>query len=200
MSATNTKELIEELRVQANQHPGDVDLLQFDIAATALEQLQARCAEYERERDALVESRGRYAKYFNAFCWFLKNYSIEPLHSDNSPKQLEDQLHSVVIDILDQRNALAAHVERYKSACEMLYHWHDTSDGGMVVDGDVVRNLWELESTTPQQSLAKHDAEVARKAFVAGANWQAGGLAFNQPVINREANQYIEQLKENTNE
>jgi hypothetical protein len=51
MSATNTKELIEELRVQANQHPGDVDLLQFDIAATALEQLEARCAELELERE-----------------------------------------------------------------------------------------------------------------------------------------------------
>jgi hypothetical protein len=47
---TNTKELIEELRVQANQHPCDADLLQFDIAATALEQLEARCAELERER------------------------------------------------------------------------------------------------------------------------------------------------------
>jgi len=87
-----------------------------------------------------------------------------------------------------ERDALAAHVERFKSACEMLYHWHDTSDGGMVVDGDVVRKLWELESTTPQQSLAEHDAEVARKAFVAGANWQA----VNQPVINREADKYIE--------
>jgi hypothetical protein len=49
MSATNTKELIEELRVQANQHPCDADLIQFDIAATALEQLEARCAELERE-------------------------------------------------------------------------------------------------------------------------------------------------------
>ena len=85
MSVTNTKELIEELRVQANQHPGDVDLIQFDFAATALEQLEARCAELERER-----------------------------------------------------------------------------------------------------------VEVARCGFIAGANWQAGGLAFNQPVINREANQYIE--------
>jgi hypothetical protein len=46
---TNTKELIEELRVQANQHPCDADLIQFDIAATALEQLEARCAQLERE-------------------------------------------------------------------------------------------------------------------------------------------------------
>jgi hypothetical protein len=46
---TNTKELIEELRVQANQHPCDADLLQFDIAATALGQLEERCAELERE-------------------------------------------------------------------------------------------------------------------------------------------------------
>jgi hypothetical protein len=49
MSATNTKELIEELRAQANQHPCDADLTQFDIAATALEQLQARCEHLEVE-------------------------------------------------------------------------------------------------------------------------------------------------------
>ena len=40
--------------------------------------------------------------------------------------------------------------------------------------------------------LEREREEVARKAFVSGANWQAGGLAFNQPVINREADQYIE--------
>jgi hypothetical protein len=46
---TDTKELIEELRAQANQHPCDADLLQFDIAATALEQLHARCEHLEVE-------------------------------------------------------------------------------------------------------------------------------------------------------
>jgi hypothetical protein len=46
---TKTKQLIDELRAQANQHPLDADLLQFDIAATALEQLDERCAELERE-------------------------------------------------------------------------------------------------------------------------------------------------------
>ena len=46
---TNTKELIDELRAQANQHPCDADLIQFDIAATALEQLEERYAELERE-------------------------------------------------------------------------------------------------------------------------------------------------------
>ena len=50
---TNTKELIEELRAQANQHPCDADLLQFDIAATTLEQLEDRCAELERELERM---------------------------------------------------------------------------------------------------------------------------------------------------
>jgi hypothetical protein len=48
---TDIKELIEELRAQANQHPLDSDLTQFDVAATALEQLQVRCAELELERE-----------------------------------------------------------------------------------------------------------------------------------------------------
>jgi hypothetical protein len=82
----DTKELIEELRVQANQHPGDVDLLQFDIAATALEQLQARCEELERENLALLaESDDRVVRYIGDFArWVFDRgcmkavYCVEP--------------------------------------------------------------------------------------------------------------------------
>jgi len=75
-----------------------------------------------------------------------------------------EQLQSRKAELQADRDALAAHVDRFKSACEMLYHWHDSSDGGMVVDGDIVRELWELESTTPQHSLAAMKAELASKA------------------------------------
>jgi len=54
---TDTKELIEELRAQANQHPCDADLTQFDIAATVIEQLQnSNDQEYERLMDLAVKA------------------------------------------------------------------------------------------------------------------------------------------------
>ena len=112
-----------------------------------------------------------------------------------------EQLQAQCAELERERDALAAHVGRLRGvsmrACTAPY---ESPAYGVKTKGYFISELADVLEETPQQSLAKHDAEVARKAFVAGANWQAGGLAFNQPVINREANQYIEQLKEKGNE
>ena len=80
-------------------------------------------------------------------------------------------------------------IKRYKvGSYRMAEH------GDMVFYDDHIAELDHLQARCAE--LERERIEVARKAFLAGANWQAGGLAFNQPVINREANQYIEQLKE----
>jgi len=50
-------DLIDELRAQANQHPLDVDLAQFDIAATAIEQLQKQIVELELQVRSISLSR-----------------------------------------------------------------------------------------------------------------------------------------------
>ena len=64
-------------------------------------------------------------------------------------------------------------------------------DGLEIRNNELLNKIEQLQARCDVLELER--IEVARKAFLAGANWQAGGLAFNQPVINREANQYIEQ-------
>ena len=63
-------------------------------------------------------------------------------------------------------------------------------DGLEIRNNELLNKIEQLQARCDVLELER--IEVARKAFLAGANWQAGGLAFNQPVINREANQYIE--------
>jgi len=112
------------LRAQANQHPLDVDLAQFDIAATAIEQLQ------------------------------------------------------------QERDALAAHVERLVKVCELA---RDNHEKMLLTDppqyawkyNQVTAKIVSAIASTPQQSLAERDAEMKIK----GAKCYAGYLSSEKGVF-----------------
>jgi hypothetical protein len=119
----------------------------------SVEQLQARCAELDKE--------------------VKKHKQI-----DFGNREFIDMLKDAVGELERERDALAAHVE----------HWKDISEQCAVAQTKVEAcTIYEQanEHSTPQRSLAAHDAEVARKAitkaketFVLGSNgnedFQAG--------------------------
>lgn len=81
-----------------------------------------------------------------------------------------------------ERDALAAHVERLRIAALNAISF--------MSGGQYKAELRDAYDETPQQSLAEHDAEVARKAFIDGANWTTVYGLHKDP--SDAARQYIE--------
>lgn len=75
-----------------------------------IKEQQRRIEKLEQQVEYLIDSRSRYAKYFNAFCWFLEEHGVEPMHSDNHPRVLENQLHAVV---KNERDAATEKLREY---------------------------------------------------------------------------------------
>lgn len=97
----------------------------------------------------------------------IANNRIDELENYNLALANESHNKSDRIGRLERENQeLAAHVERMRDA---LHKVLDDSEIG-VVPKSHLNSIEHLLKSAPQQSLAEHDAEVARKAFVAGLN------------------------------
>lgn len=100
---SNTKENLSDILMSARNGVCPTDVDDISDALNLIEQQQQRIKMLEREVKYLMDERIRYAdarikyaKYFTAFCWFLEEYGVKPLHSDNHPTVLENQLHDIV--------------------------------------------------------------------------------------------------------
>lgn len=99
-------------------------------------------------------------------------------------------------DLERERDELVAHVENVKqmfitlNSCHLNSEWNENAG-----------KLRSVIMQTPTHSLAEHDAEVARKAFMAG--FQKGKI--KRPVVDLRnpidlANKYAQHIKESPND
>lgn len=144
-------------------------------AADLIDQLQARVDGLEHERNAL---------------WNLQRNQSETIGKYQNRES----------ELLDERDALAAHVERFNS---IMANIHTECDYGGESDDDPIPSvLWDLYRETPQQSLAERDAEVARKAILTTLEQPDYVVArlpdsvwVSSVDIERFANEYAERVK-----
>jgi len=84
-----------------------------------------------------------------------------------------------------ERDALAAHVERLR---EVVIEYHSEN----IASEEAVNELWEIHKQSPTTNLAERDAEVARKAFIAGC---ICGDKYGVFEWDRQADEYAECVK-----
>ena|SRR5690554_6284797 len=87
-------------------------------------------------------------------------------------------------------DALKAHVEQLCAALKHLHHNAKASGAEMGLALDVAEETLE---STPQQSLAERDAEVARKAFIAGCSYGEKYGIFGR---DKQADKYAQRIKD----
>ena len=149
-------------------------------AAKLIDQLQARCAELEQENNHLN-------------------------HVMKSHDQVCDHLGAMIAE----RDALAAHVERLRVFGEAII---ERGEAGGSEEHWIYPSIQVFKrglSKIPQQSLAEHDAELARKAitkaketFVLGSNgnedFQAG-VDYCLDAYDKHLDRYAQRIMEQKN-
>ena len=93
-------------------------------------------------------------------------------------------------DLIEQQ---AEEIDALKAHVEMMLDAIDQSGVSKTS-----QELSDLLRSTPQQSLAEHDAEVARKAFIAGVDWWSQNGLNDALYLDDEgeaANEYANALK-----
>lgn len=123
---------------------------------------------------------------------------IRQLQARNSELEL------YLFDTVNERNELAATVERLRGAYHQLIGNADTivDDFGNVLIAECDYNdLCKVVEATPPQNLAEHDADVARKAYCEGfidgcSETQEGYLGNPSLTEAKRAEQYAQRIKD----
>ena len=127
-----------------------------------------------------------------------KNAHLEHIQSSH------DQVWKELGDMIHQRDELSATVERLRNAIEYCTSYLDENKLNTIGSRSKAHNeLHTALQLTPQQSLAEHDAEVARKAFEAGAKWWSelfNNISCSKKVYtngaSEAANEYAKRIKD----
>lgn len=93
-------------------------------------------------------------------------------------------------------DALKAHVERLREDLKSILGWRELRNTSAIPIDRIEEVARMALDATPQQSLSERDAEVARKAFIAGFKKGHSTSSDSYDSIINTSNEYAQHIKE----